>query len=187
MIGTLATGTLSVPTPVSYGSFYNIATASVGSGGATSITLTSSGAWADYKHLQLRCSYKLNSGSQYITMKVNGDSTASNYSFHFMGGEGVNPAFASGAANMMPYMAQSSSGASNYAFSIIDFLDFNSTSKNKTFRALFGQDRNGSGDIAFASGAWYNSSTAITEITLTPNFSAVFSDLSEFALYGIKD
>ena len=104
-----------------------------------------------------------------------------------MGGEGTNPAFAAGAGNMMPYVAQSSSGANNYAFAILDFLDFGSTTKNKTVKSLFGQDRNGSGDIAMSSGAWYNSSDPITSITLTPNYSAVFSDLSQFSIYGIKD
>jgi len=171
--------------PAAASSFFSIATSTLGSS-QSSVTFTDNGAWADYKHLQLRCSYRLSSGAQYITMKVNGDATANNYSFHFFGGEGVNPIFASGSANMMPYMAQSGSGADNYAFAIIDFLDFSSTSKNKTFRSLFGQDRNGSGDIALASGAWYNSSTALNEITLTPNFSATFASLSNFALYGIK-
>jgi hypothetical protein len=165
-------------------SFDSIATITLSSS-APSISFTSIP--STYKHLQIRAIYKLNSGSQYIRLKVNGDSTTSNYSFHFLGGEGVNPAYAVGGANDFPYMGQAVNTANIFGTSIIDFLDFSATTKNKTIRSLFGYDANGSGAITLSSGAWYNSSTAINEITLTPNFSATFASLSSFALYGIKD
>lgn len=165
------------------GSYESIATVSVGSGGQSSITFSSIP--STYKHLQIRAIYKLNSGSQYCSIRFNGDNTASNYSLHLLNGDGSSVS-AGGGANAIPYVAQSGSTANIFGTSIIDILDYSSVSKAKTVRALVAQDRNGSGDINLTSGAWYNTSSAINSFTIIPNNSAIFSELSQFALYGIK-
>lgn len=102
-----------------------------------------------------------------------------------MNGDGSSVS-AGGGANAIPYVAQSGSTANIFGTSIIDILDYSSVSKAKTVRALVAQDRNGSGDINLTSGAWYNTSSAINSFTIIPNNSAIFSELSQFALYGIK-
>jgi len=72
---------------------------------------------------------------------------------------------------------------------VIDILDYQNTSKNKTIRGLSGQDGNASGTatnwrIQLSSGAWYNSS-AVTSITIfVPTWT--LGQYSSFALYGIK-
>ena len=71
-----------------------------------------------------------------------------------------------------------------YAASIIDILDYASTSKFKTTRVLDGYDANGSGEVIIGSGNW-RSTSAITSITLGPS-SGNMKLYSSFALYGIK-
>jgi hypothetical protein len=76
-----------------------------------------------------------------------------------------------------------------YSASIIDILDYANTNKYKTYRALTGIDKNGSGSIQLTSGVWRNT-TAITSITITPQSNTSptnqFQQYSQFALYGIK-
>ena len=178
------TGKLNTFSPT--GSYDALATYTVPSGGVSSITFAGLPTGGQYSHLQIRASYKLNSGSQYCTIRFNEDNTASNYSVHLLGGEGTGSAYAGGGANTIPYVAQSASTASIFGASIIDILDFSSTTKVKTVRTLLGQDRNGSGDVALISGAWYNTSSPINSFTIIPNFSAVFSEFSTFSVYGVK-
>jgi hypothetical protein len=69
---------------------------------------------------------------------------------------------------------------------VIDILDYTSVNKNKTVRLLTGVDRNGAGLVVARSGAWYNSSTAISSITLTETNGNNWTTDTTFALYGIK-
>jgi hypothetical protein len=178
----------SITTPAEFipsSSFDALATYTVGSGGISSVTFAGLPTGGQYQHLQIRAIYKLNSGSQYVTIRFNGDNTASNYSLHLINGDGSS-ASAGGGANAIPYVAQSGSTANIFGASIIDILDYSSVNKAKTIKALVGQDRNGSGDTNLTSGAWYNTSSAINSFTIIPNNSAVFSEFSQFSVYGVK-
>lgn len=165
------------------GSYFSIATVNVSSN-------TSYVEFADipntYKHLQIRGIARLASGSQYCLVSINGDTTASNYSYHALEGDGTNALSFASASYRTPFV-QAGSTANNFQPTIIDILDYTSTNKNKTFRVLFGQEYNGSGNITLVSGAWYNSSTAINTIRITPNYSSNFAQYTQFALYGIKE
>jgi hypothetical protein len=66
-----------------------------------------------------------------------------------------------------------------------DFLDYTSTTKNKTIRSLLGQDNNGSGYIQFQSDLWINTA-AITSLTILSTGGDYINQYSQFALYGIK-
>ena len=68
--------------------------------------------------------------------------------------------------------------------SIIDIIDYASTTKNKTVRAFFGLDLNGSGSVTLGSGLWMNTN-AITDININAAADPMAAG-STFALYGIK-
>lgn len=174
-------------------SYQSIATVSLATTQATvTFDLTSV---SGYKHLQIRLMARTNGsgvdrGS--IALKFNADTTAGNYSWHYLAGDGSS-AFASGAASsgtnnyiggLSAYTAASSS-ANIFGVGIIDVLDYANTNKAKTIRTLAGQDQNGtSGRLSLASGR-YGSTSAITSIELIPEYGS-FVQYSSFALYGIK-
>ena len=160
-------------------SYESIQTVSVGSGGQSSISFTVIP--GTYKHLQIRGIAQC--GGQYITMRANGDS-ANNYDAHELYGTGTTAgaaAFTTRSNMIIDFMPTSTL----YGGIVLDILDYTSTNKNKTMRALCGFDSNGGGSLGLMSGLWRNSSTAITSLELTPA-SGLFSQYSSFALYGIK-
>ena len=138
-----------------------------------------------YKHLQIRGITRLASGSQYCLVSINGDTTASNYNYHAMEGDGTNALSFGGTSYRTPF-AQTGSTANNFQPTIIDILDYTSINKFKTFRGLFGQEYNGSGNVTLVSGIW-RSSSVIDTIRITPNSSGNFAQYTQFALYGIKE
>jgi hypothetical protein len=163
-------------------SYESIATVTVGSGGASSISFSSIP--STYQHLQIRFISKLSAGDDVI-MRFNGD-TANNYFNHILYGNG------SSAISSVPFGGAYSGVAlyytgssSSIAGGVVDVLDYTSTAKNKTVRFLGGYDDNGSGNIDLASGLWSATPAAVTSITIKP-VSNNFSQYSSFALYGIK-
>jgi hypothetical protein len=160
-------------------SYESISTVTVGSGGSSSISFSSIP--STYKHLQIRAIAKASGSNFNPKMQFNGD-TGSNYSWHYIYGDGSTATAGGGATQAFIYNSIISTNASMYNGFVIDILDYANTSKFKTTRELSGQDRNGSGEIALWSGSWH-SALAITSI----NFSnGTFDQHSSFALYGIK-
>ena len=178
------------------GDFESIATTTVDSGGAATVTFSSIP--ATYKHLQVRClmrSANASTDRASLALSYNGD-TGTNYVSHYILGDGSSSLAGSstgrGAANN--YMGGLSNvpaalaSASIFGVAIIDILDYTDTNKYKTARTLTGQDQNGSsGRVQLTSGLWLSSS-AITSVTLQVNteFTGNFVQYSSFALYGIK-
>jgi len=194
MIGNIAVGLYGIPVPPVTNSFDSIATVTVGAGGQSSISFTSIP--STYKHLQIR-GFAKNAQTTYagdnMQIRFNGDS-ATNYSFHYIEGYSTNLVRALGsgtqtvALGLHNALTGSQAGYSNvFSAFVIDILDYASTSKNKTVKTLGGFDSNGDGNIQLASGAWYNSTTAINQIVITDETSSNFVQYSSFALYGIKD
>jgi hypothetical protein len=69
--------------------------------------------------------------------------------------------------------------------SVIDILDYTSTTKNKTSRGLSGIVWSGSGGMVFwGSGLWKDTS-AVTSLTLYQQ-NANFGTGTTYALYGLK-
>jgi hypothetical protein len=155
----------------------------VGAGGASSISFSSIP--NTYQHLQLRGITKNASSSNFAAMRFNSD-TASNYSAHYLDGDGAS-ATAGGASNYdRSYFGYTSTSSQTNIFgvSIIDILDYKDTNKFKTVRILTGVDANGSGTVEFSSSSW-RSTSAITDINIF--FSSTnFAQYSQIALYGIK-
>lgn len=196
-IQTLKTGSrtrnvMSGNTLIYPGSFESIATVSVGSGGASSITFSSIP--STYTHLQLRILSRSNGNDteNNATMTFNGD-TGNNYlGWHYIYGNGstVNVNSSGTAAYIVADRnAMNLAGANMFSPCIIDILDYANTNKNKTVRRFSGVELNSASgsSIWFTSGLWMSTS-AITSLTITP--SASFSpnnyvQYSHFALYGV--
>jgi len=177
IIGTIAS---SISGNLYSASYDSIATTTL-TGTASSVTFSSIP--AGYTHLQIR-SNVLASGNTNggIQMNFNSD-TASNYSNHWMFGNG-----SSAGAGNTPNDTFIYGGFGLYStfptVFVSDILDYANTNKGKTVRSLTGNERNGSGFVYMFSGNWRNTN-AISTIVITPN-SGTFNANSSFALYGIK-
>lgn len=190
MIGAITAGLYAGGVPPVTNSYESIATVTVGSGGASSITISSIP--STFKHLQIRGIAKGNRAVYVddLGMRFNSDS-GSNYSFHRIYGFGSgSPGADGGASQSAMNIGQVAGGTVNNASGlggiVIDVLDYTSVNKNKTVRSLSGYDDNGQGAIEFASGSWYNSSTAVSSITFLPLIGSLLAEKTTFALYGIK-
>jgi hypothetical protein len=163
-------------------SYESIATINVGGGGSSSITFSSIP--STYQHLQVRWMC-LNSNAQTdLKFQLNGDSS-SVYAFHQLYGDGSSAG--AGALTTQTRGFTGTGGSSTVAgVGVLDVLDYTSTTKNKTARALSGVDANGSGFISVRSNLYFPTSiTAVTSLTIAPD-AGTFSQYSSFALYGLK-
>lgn len=166
-------------------SYESIATVTVGSGGASSISFSSIP--STYQHLQVRGIVRPTSNNADMKLTLNSDS-GSNYSRHRLIGNGSS-LDATGTANTAFIGIFDANGlqtgtASTYGVAVIDILDYEDTNKYKTVRVLSGNDNNGSGQVGISSGAW-RSTSATSTITFVMS-AGNFEEYSSFALYGIK-
>jgi hypothetical protein len=172
-------------------SYESISTVTVGSGGSSSISFSSIP--STYKHLQIRYIARDNAGTagaddMFISFNSGASAT---YSWHRLTGDGSSAGAGAGtSASVISVSAAAISRGGNasgvFSTGVIDVLDYSLTTKNKTTRALYGYDANGSGTVALGSGLWYGSTNAITDITFTIESARSFVQYSQFALYGIK-
>lgn len=170
-------------------SYESIATATAS---GSSATLTFSSIPSTYKHLQIRSIAKSGAGSgqRNLTMEFNA-STASNHAWHRLFGDGTNAgveATASTGSIRLGNASIQATPASTFASSIIDIIDYASTTKNKTVRYFSGADTNSAptaGVISLGSGVLL-STTAITSISISDAGFENFAVGTVFSLYGIK-
>jgi hypothetical protein len=166
------------------GDFESIANVTAGSAVAnvefTSIPAT-------YSHLQIRGIARGASTTGNVDIQFNGD-TATNYSRHYVYGDGSSAAsFNAATINFIRVstVSSSSSTASVFGGFVLDILDYSNTNKYKTARSIAGLDNNGSGEIGLRSGNW-RSNSAITSIKLWTGDATNLAQYSSFALYGVK-
>jgi hypothetical protein len=178
--------------------YESIATVTVGSGGASSVSFSSIP--SGYQHLQVRSLIQTNRTSyavDQITWRFNDDS-GNNYAAHYIrGGFATTPNAAASVSatstNRITYPAISTSVVANtFTASVMDILDYANTNKYKTTRELAGYDLNGTagtdsygGTITLGSGLWMSTS-AITKITIDKTDGSLWSQHSKFGLFGIK-
>jgi hypothetical protein len=163
-------------------SYESIQTVTVGSGGVSSVTFGSIP--ATFSHLQIRYIARNSSLSSNTIMRFNGDS-GSNYSTHYLIGNGSSASSGAEASSAYIYTDILSATSTSYAPAVVDIIDYANTNKYKTAKTLAGLEMNGSGTVWLASGSWRDTS-AITSITLSIGAGFNFAEYSHFALYGIK-
>ena len=173
------------------GAFESIATATA-SGGETSLVLSSIP--QTYKHLQIRATYKdtytVSAGRMEYQIRFNGSSTG--YSQHFLIGDGTNKTSVASIGNAQiripaSGISSNSSNSSRVGVSIVDIIDYASTTKNKVTRAFAGVESDINSTeyrVAYGSGIWVNTA-AVNSITFLID-STAFAVGTSFALYGIK-
>jgi hypothetical protein len=172
-------------------SYESIATA-VGTGSNSSITFSSIP--STYTSLQIRILTKAtrtgSSGTNDGFLQFNGD-TGSNYSYHYLIGDGSSPSAAGGASQTSMRIARidqsSFSGLTNMmAVGVIDIHDYASTTKAKTVRYITGNDTNnvGDGQVNLGSGGWFSTS-AVNQVSIFVSGTS-FTTSTVISLYGIK-
>jgi hypothetical protein len=174
----------------SLGTFESIATATA-DGSASQILF--SNIPSTYTHLQLRIQVRgvRSFASEQLYIRFNGDATSGNYRYHYLYGDGTNAvASASGADTvvLIHEFPAANETANVYGLSVVDILDVQSTSKNKTIRSIAGSDNNGNtgtyiSKIWIGSGVWLNTA-AVTSLTVLSNGN--FATFSSVSLYGIR-
>jgi hypothetical protein len=174
------------------GTFESIATATVDSSGASTISF--SNIPQNYAHLQLRIVCKNTSTpniGDFASLRFNSDS-GMNYTYHRLKGDGSSlTAYgaATGTFDAVTLERIATSRSATFATEehgvvISDILDYTNTNKYTTTRSLGGYDSNGQGEVLLMSSLWLNTN-AVTSITLTtPEVN--FAQYSQFALYGIR-
>jgi hypothetical protein len=166
---------------------YELIETQILTGTEASITFSNLGNFSStYKHLQIRHSARGNAafGTLNVYSRLNGDS-GTNYAGHNLTGTGSS--VVSGAQVSANYarsgMASGSTVAANvFGAGVIDLLDPYSTTKNKTFRTLSGN--NGGTRIDLHSGLWMNTASVTSWQLLLDDGSFIAG--SRFSLYGIR-
>lgn len=164
------------------GAMFPLQVITVGPAGASSVSFTNIP--STYSHLQIRYITRNTDGAYYVRLQFNNNTTASNYSYHEINGNGTSVTATAGASSQYIYLPRNSATSNIYGVGVVDILDYANTNKNKTVRAIGGYDANGSGAVDFTSGGFYQT-TAVSSIQLTV-LSGNFAEYSQFALYGIK-
>jgi hypothetical protein len=172
------------------GDYESIQTITVGAGGSASIDFTAIA--GTYKHLQIRGIARNNNtnANDLEGFLVRYNSATTGYSWHSVKGDGTSAGAISGASQTYMYSGYSPTNGSTsntFAAFVIDILDYSDTNKYKTQRVLTGIETNNSANsqVGLWSGSW-QSTSAVTSITLYTTTSKNFTQYSSFALYGIK-
>jgi hypothetical protein len=159
-------------------SYESIATVNASS----SSSVTFSSIVGTYTHLQVRMSTLTSTGTSIQLQSNLGTGTNS----HQLVGNGTAAIARNSAVGTygiyIPSDTGIATGGSAPAVAVIDLLDYANTNKNKTVRSLYGAEDNSAGVVMLNGGFW-NSTSAITSLTFTPNSGTV---TGSFALYGIK-
>jgi hypothetical protein len=182
VIASSLSGHLVPPYDGPYGAYDSLATVTLS---ASTASITFAGIPSGYKHLQIRVFASPTTAD--VFMRFNGDGTTTNYSRHYLYGDGGGGAAAEGGVYNDPNLSVGyySTTSGIFGASVVDVLDYASTSKNKVIRALSGGDANGSGLMVLYSGS-RNLTNAITSITIFPTGAGDFREHSSFALYGVR-
>jgi hypothetical protein len=173
------------------GAYESIATAT---GTGSSGTITFSSIPSTYTSLQIRILSKTirtgSSGTNDGFLQFNGD-TGSNYSYHYLIGDGSSPSAAGGASQTSMRIARidqsNFTGLTNMmATAIIDIHDYASTTKAKTVRYISGNSTNnvGDGQVNLGSGGWFSTS-AVNQVSIFVSGTS-FTTSTVISLYGIK-
>jgi len=169
------------------GSYELISTTLLG-GNQSSVTFSS--IVSTYTHLQIRLSVRSDRAFAFdnMAMRFNAD-TGSNYASHWLysNNSTIVPDYESATSRMVvARVPDTGANASEFGVSVIDIVDYKSTTKNKVAKSLYLSNTSTSYPwTGIHTAAWF-STAAITSITLLPVSGTNFTANSRFSLYGIK-
>jgi len=147
-------------------------------------SITFSSIPSTYTHLQIRLLAATSVADRFFKIQFNSD-TATNYSWHYLQGDGATATATAGATVAYGINGTGPNSTTYFGAVVTDVLDYANTNKYKTIRSLSGADMNGAGGYVQLFSSNWRSTSAITSITLSPS-SGNFNQYSSFALYGIK-
>jgi hypothetical protein len=154
-------------------------------GTGSSGTITFSSIPQDYKHLQVRYTAKTTTTTIAIYIRFNFNS-ASSYSYHRLRGAAatVSSDAAPNVSSMEMFNAVENGETANaFNAGIIDILDYSSSTKNTTIRALYG-GRLTTSTIALFSGLFFVTNSVTSMQLFLP--SGNYNSATRFSLYGIR-
>jgi hypothetical protein len=155
-----------------------------------SITFSSLGDYSSiYKHLQIRWTGLVSTGTGVggLLYRTNGETT--NYSFHVLEGDGstvVSASATSTTAGRLGNLTRNNSSSVIYSAGVSDFLDAYSTTKNKTTRTFAGSRIVGTSYVDLNSSLFFGNQNAISSIQVFATGSLDLAAGSRFSLYGIR-
>lgn len=169
----------------SSGDFESIATVSVGAGGASALSFTNIP--QTYTHLEIRGILRSNRAdlNEHPALRFNG--ATSGYASHGFVGNGSSAGSSNWGTSYIefPYAMGANSSASHFAPFIININNFNSTSQKKIAKIFIGNDANGTGHVVM-NGGIYDSTSAISSLSISPIYGTLWLQNSSAALYGIR-
>jgi len=169
--------------------FEQISTTILANNNSAQVQLTSGGVWSNYRHLQLRIvarQYWASGAATGSNLRFTFNNTGTTYRTHFLRGNGSANASGEDASNaaLNRIPISTSVTSSEFGSMVIDILDINSTSKNKTMRSIGGMVFSYGNWIDLSSAAWY-STNAITSIEVNGS-SGNLGAGTRISLYGIR-
>ena len=170
------------------GAMESIATVTVGSGGASSITF--SDIPGGFQHLQVRGIWRITenvAADEWLAVQLNGDTTGGNYAYHSLYGAGASATAEAGTSATRVSLGPKDGRTANvYGAFVVDILDYASTSKNTVMRTFGGYDANGVGVVGINSTLWKNTN-AVTSLTVLPDSAGrTLKQYTAAALYGLR-
>jgi len=167
---------------------YELISTAYGTGSSSTITFSSIP--STYKHLEIRGVMSdtdvTNKWLSDVSVRFNSD-TASNYSYHFLEGNGTSATSSGGTTSTAMTLRNITTGqftSGIYGSVVISVLDYANTTTNKTLRYLGGCYANAEKAVHFGSGNW-RSTSAVSSITISGGITN-WTTASRFSLYGIK-
>lgn len=177
------------------GSFYSIATYTVGTGSSTA-SITFSSIPSDYKHLQLRGLVRnVRSGEQggELFYYVNNNRTAASWGHYTMSADGsgsvgtVNNPYSGGGIYAIRTTA-SAADSRNYSAFQIDIYNYTNTNHvalSRHYSAFLSGDNNNTNTLEIIDG-YLGVTNAVSSIKFELAYGTAIDQHSTFALYGIK-
>lgn len=174
--------------------FEHIATA-YGTGSSGTITFT--GIPATFKHLQIRGiaqgtgTSSTDGTNLSLYVRYNSDATATQ-SYHVLYGNGASVLNGNAINQSYQFVGNFNGGyttdypANAYTASIIDILDYASTSKNKTSKFITGLPGTTAKNNVALGSTLLQSTSAVSSITISTGNATFFTSGTRFSIYGFK-
>ena len=174
------------------GEAYDLLESEILSSSTSTITFTGLGSYTDYQHLEIRYSVRnsANQNTNFLGMRINGDSTYGNYYFNNFFNDGGNFQSVAGDSRFMDLGRMPASyfgGSTAFGAGIASIMNFSDSSKKPVSKASYIMFPGNTGtDRAGVLVSDYETAGAVTSLTFTWEDGGNFESGSRISLYGIK-